>query len=45
LRPGGLLTVFSNSHEGLRVSVQKRDRLVAPAHTLVGIPQYAVPVK
>ena len=45
LRPGGLLTVFSNSREGLRVSVQKHDRLVAPAHTLVGMPQYAVPVK
>lgn len=45
LRPGGLLTVFSNSREGLRVGVQKHDRLVAPAHTLVGAPQYAVPVK
>jgi uncharacterized protein YlxW (UPF0749 family) len=45
LRPGGLLTVFSNSREGLRVSVQRRDRLVAPAHTLVGEFQYAVPVK
>ena len=45
LRPGGLLTVFSNSREGLQVSVQKHDRLVVPAHAPVGMFQYAVPVK
>jgi len=45
LRPGGLLAVFSNSREGLRVSVQRRDRVVAPAHAPVSEFQYAVPVK
>jgi len=45
LRPGGLLAVFANSREGLRVSVQRREHLVAPAHTPIGNFQYAVPVK
>ncbi len=45
LRPGGLLAVFSNSREGLRVNVQKRDHVVVPAHALVGVFQYTVPVK
>jgi uncharacterized protein YlxW (UPF0749 family) len=45
LRPGGLLAVFSNSREGLKVSVQRRDRLVAPARALAPVFQYTVSVK
>ena len=45
LRPGGLLTVFSNSRQGLVVSVQQRDRLTAPVHSSKSAFQYAVPVK
>jgi len=45
LRPGGLLTVFSNSRQGLMVNVQRRDRLTAPVHLAVGSFQYAVPAK
>lgn len=45
LRPGGLLTVFSNSRQGLTVNVQRRDRLTAPVHTSKSAFLYAVPVK
>jgi uncharacterized protein YlxW (UPF0749 family) len=45
LRPGGLLAVFSNSREGLKVSVQRRDHLVAPGHALAPVFQYAAPMK
>ena len=45
LRPGGLLTVFSNSREGIRVNVEKHAGLVEPAHSAAGAFQYAVPVK
>jgi uncharacterized protein YlxW (UPF0749 family) len=45
LRPGGLLTVFSNSRQGLMVSVQQRDRLTMPIYTTKSAFQYAVPVK
>ena len=45
LRPGGLLTVFSNSRQGLMVNVQRRDRLTAPVHTSKSAFLYAVPVK
>jgi len=45
LRPGGLLTVFSNSREGLVVHVLRQDHLTVPAHTLPRALQYAVPVK
>lgn len=45
LRPGGLLAVFSNSREGLQVSVERRDRLSVPAHAPTGAFQYAAPVK
>ena len=45
LRPGGLLTVFSNSREGLVVHVLRQDRLTVPAHALSQAFQYAMPVK
>jgi uncharacterized protein YlxW (UPF0749 family) len=45
LRPGGLLTVFSNSREGLTVHVQRQDRLTVPAHAPSQAFQYAMPVK
>jgi uncharacterized protein YlxW (UPF0749 family) len=45
LRPGGLLTVFSNSREGLAVHVQRQDRLTVPAHAPSKVFQYAMPVK
>ncbi len=45
LRPGGLLTVFSNSREGLVVHVLRQDHLTVPAHALPRSFQYAVPVK
>jgi uncharacterized protein YlxW (UPF0749 family) len=45
LRPGGLLTVFSNSREGLVVHVQRQDRLTVPAHAPSQGFQYAMPVK
>jgi uncharacterized protein YlxW (UPF0749 family) len=45
LRPGGLVAVFANSREGIRVNVQRQDRLVAPAHIPVFMFQYAAPVK
>jgi uncharacterized protein YlxW (UPF0749 family) len=45
LRPGGLLTVFSNSRQGLMVSVQQRDRLTMPIYATKSAFQYAVPVK
>jgi uncharacterized protein YlxW (UPF0749 family) len=45
LRPGGLLTVFSNSRQGLVANIQQRDRLTAPTHSSKGALQYAVPVK
>jgi len=45
LRPGGLLTIFSNSREGLAVHVQRQDRLTVPAHTPPQAFQYAMPVK
>ena len=45
LRPGGLLAVFSNSREGLRVGVQRRERLIAPAHAPIGDFQYGAPTK
>jgi len=45
LRPGGLLTIFSYSRQGLMVSVQQRDRLTMPIHTTQSAFQYAVPVK
>jgi len=35
LRPGGLLAVFANSREGLRVGVQRHDRLTLPIHAPV----------
>lgn len=44
LRPGGLLAVFSNSRGGIKVSVEKRDRVDTPAHKALGVFQYAVPV-
>ncbi len=45
LRPGGLLTIFSNSREGLAVHVQRQDRLTIPTHTPPQAFQYAMPVK
>jgi uncharacterized protein YlxW (UPF0749 family) len=45
LRPGGLLTVFSNSRQGLTVRVQQRDHLTAPGHSSKSASQYTVPVK
>jgi uncharacterized protein YlxW (UPF0749 family) len=45
LRPGGLLTVFSNSREGLVVHVLRQDRLTVAAHALSQAFQYAMPVK
>jgi uncharacterized protein YlxW (UPF0749 family) len=45
LRPGGLLTVFSNSREGIRVNVEKQAELAVSAHPALGAFQYAVPVK
>jgi uncharacterized protein YlxW (UPF0749 family) len=45
LRPGGLLTVFSNSRQGLVVSVQQRDYLIAPAHATGQAFQYTIPAK
>ena len=45
LRPGGLLTVFSNSRQGLMVHVQQRDRLTTPVHSSKRAFQYTVPVK
>lgn len=45
MRPGSLLAVFSNSREGLRVNVQRRDQLAAPAHAAASTFQYAVPDK
>jgi len=44
LRPGGLIAVFSNSREGLKVNIQKRENLIAPAHAPASF-QYAVPAK
>jgi len=44
LRPGGLIAVFSNSREGLKVNIQKRENLIAPAHASASF-QYAVPAK
>jgi uncharacterized protein YlxW (UPF0749 family) len=45
LRPGGLLAVFSNSREGIKVNVQQRDNLVAPAHVPMRVFQYTVSTK
>jgi uncharacterized protein YlxW (UPF0749 family) len=45
LRPGGLLAVFSNSREGIKVNVQQRDNLAAPAHVPMRVFQYAVSTK
>jgi len=45
LRPGGLLTVFSNSREGIRVNVEKQADLIVPAQPAHGAFQYAVPAK
>jgi uncharacterized protein YlxW (UPF0749 family) len=44
LRPGGLLAVFSNSREGIKVNIQKRENLSVPAHASASF-QYAMPEK
>ncbi len=45
LRPGGLLAVFGNSREGLRVDVQRQSHIIIPAHAQLRTFQYAVPVR
>ena len=44
-RPGGLLAVYSNSREGIKVNVQQRDNLIAPAYAPMRVFRYAVPTK